>query len=409
MNTSSRLTTFLIGASAFALAACSPPSPKLTAPPEVLVAAEDGAGDFKIEFNPKVDILFVIDNSASMVDDQERLSGNIDRFVDGFANNGLIDYHIGIVSVSDRVRQTPGSPNYYPAGQLRPLKKSGQTFTPLKRANCTTTDAIVGATDLTPGFITRETPDGLAVLRESLKIGVQCLDDGGPEYEELFAPIAAAFSPEMREGANKGFYRPDAHLAVILVSDAAPSNLELSPGELALELRRLKNFNSGMISTHAIGIHPDYNCPVDPSLKGPSGSPLYPERVQQFVSDTGGRLLSLCPVKKELDKNGKPKIDPVPWGDVLAEIGRDIRRRTLGREIRINAIPELGTIEVSYGSQKLKPDSAKERGWRYNEKFNALIIDGDVDLKPEPGAEIRIKFTPVNLYNLQNGRAERVE
>ncbi len=409
MNTKFFSTTTLVLA-AFALsAACSPASPKLTAPPEVITPDDDNGGDFKIDFNPRVDILFVIDNSASMVDDQERLSKNIDRFVDAFAKNNLIDYHIGVVSVSDRIRQKPGSPNYYPPGQLRPLKTPGQPSVAKKNANCTSTDAIVGAQDPQPGFITRETPDGLGVLRESLKIGVQCLEDGGPEYEELFAPAAAALSPEMREGANKGFYREDAHLVVILVSDASPSNLEITPGELALDLRRLKDFNAGKVSTHAIGIHADYVCPVDPSLKGPDGSTLFPERVQQFVSETGGKLLSLCPVLKQKDANGRHKIDSIPWGDKLADIGKDIRRRTLGREIRLKSIPEFKSISVTYGSQTIPPDSAEKRGWRYNEKTNALIIDGDVALQPEPGAEINVRFTPVNLYNLRNGRAQRME
>lgn len=403
------LSPIAIMCAAMTLAACSPESPKLTAPVEVIAAVDENGGDFKIEFNPKVDILFVVDNSASMRDHQDRLSKNIDRFVTAFSKNGLIDYHIGVVTVTDQVRQKPGSPNFYPAGQLRPLKTPGQAPVSKVNANCTSTDVIVGLQAATPGFITRETPDGLNVLSESLKVGVQCLEDGGPEYEELFRPVELALSEEMREGPNKGFYRDDAHLVVIVVSDAAPSNLEITPGELAAQLRQLKNFNSSKVSTHAIGIHPDYTCPVDPSLKGPDGESLYPERLQQFVSETGGRLLSLCPVLKAEDSDGKNKIDPIPWGDKLAEIGNEIRRRTVGREIRLNSIPELATIKVTYGSQDITPDRPQKRGWRYNEKANSIIIDGDVALNPEPGAEINVKFTPVNLYNLLNGRTQRAE
>lgn len=410
--------TNFLARTAFALAAvtlsaaCSPPSPKLTAPPEVIAPDDENGGDLKVDFNPMVDILFVIDNSASMSDDQANLANNIDTFVEAFSKNGLIDYHIGIVTVSDRIRQQPGSPNYYPPGQLRPLKIPGQA--PVNKLNkdksCTTTDTIVGATDPKPGFITRETQDGLKVLAESLKVGVQCLEDGGPEYEELFSPVASAIKPEMLEGPNKGFLRDDAHLAVVIVSDALPSNVEITPGELALELRRLKNFNSAKVSTHAIGIHPDYKCdassPVDPGVKDSDGSPLYPERIQRFVSETGGRMLNICPYK--MLAGGKYKVEP--WGPKIADIGNDIRRRTLGRDIRLGAIPELGTIKVTYGSaQTIHPDSANKRGWRYNEKTNSVIIDGDVELKPEPGAEIKVEFRPVNIYNLRNGRAQRVE
>ncbi|MCM2282995.1 MAG: VWA domain-containing protein [Bdellovibrionaceae bacterium] len=406
-----RQTTVALGLMCLALSAmaCSPASPKLTAPAEVINAIPDGDGDFKVEFNPKVDILFVIDNSASMEDDQTRLSQNIDRFVSNFSENGLIDYHIGITTVSDRIRQKPGSPNYYPVGQLRPLKTPGQTPVVIERANCKTTDAIAGdAKNAAPDFVTRETPNGLEILRESLKVGVLCLDDGGPEYEELFTPVAAALSPEMRAGANRGFYREDALLVVILVSDASPSNLEITPSELALELRRLKNFNSAKISTHAIGIHPDYNCAVDPSLKGPNETQLYPTRIREFVRETDGRLLSLCPQLKKLGKNGKPLVDQVPWGDRLAEIGRDIRRRVIAREVRLKALPEYGTIQVTYGAQTITPDSPEKRGWRYNVQRNSLIIDGDVQLRPEPGAQIRIEYMPVNTNNFTNQRARHL-
>ncbi len=46
---------------------------------------------------PEVDILFVVDNSSSMGNEQQQLQGNFPLFIDHFVTSGL-DYHIGMVS-----------------------------------------------------------------------------------------------------------------------------------------------------------------------------------------------------------------------------------------------------------------------------------------------------------------------
>jgi len=46
---------------------------------------------------PAVDVLFVVDNSCSMDEEQEALGANFDAFLDYFLGSGL-DYHVGVVS-----------------------------------------------------------------------------------------------------------------------------------------------------------------------------------------------------------------------------------------------------------------------------------------------------------------------
>ena len=46
---------------------------------------------------PVVDVLFVIDDSCSMEDEQGALTANFPRFMDYFVGSGL-DYHVGVVS-----------------------------------------------------------------------------------------------------------------------------------------------------------------------------------------------------------------------------------------------------------------------------------------------------------------------
>ena len=44
-----------------------------------------------------VDVLWVIDNSCSMADEQEQLTSNFPSFINYFLDSG-VDYHIGVIS-----------------------------------------------------------------------------------------------------------------------------------------------------------------------------------------------------------------------------------------------------------------------------------------------------------------------
>lgn len=393
--------TLVLGLGLAGLVACAPPNKKLEPLPETpgLIKVTDG---LDTEFNNQVDVLFVIDNSASMRDEQETLSQNIDVFVNALARTNL-DYHIGILTVGDRARIKPGTKNYYPTGRLRPLKAPGDAgvsienpATPRMRA-CTTTDVIAknGFEGTAPGFVTPQTPNQLAVLKESLKVGVQCLPDGGPEHEELFYPVLAALEPSMRNGPNKGFYRDGAHLAVIIVSDATPSN-DVSSEELAKQLRALKGEKSAqLLSLHAIGVTASdmrtaiaakaarraTRCEVDPGLESSAGADELEKLTLNDNGQKNGQFLSLC-------SGG--------WGAKLVNIGADIRRRVLSKVIKLPSRPETGTIAVTYGSQLVSPSD-----WSYDCATNSVLINEDIELKDEEGAALTVSAVAVTDGNLR--------
>src|SRR4051812_48472685 len=90
------------------LVACQPHDPEMTNPspaiapklPEPKIdrkTTEVTADGLVVTYDSRVDILFVIDDSRSMQAHTENLSRNIQAFVDGFAKNNAIDFHIGYV------------------------------------------------------------------------------------------------------------------------------------------------------------------------------------------------------------------------------------------------------------------------------------------------------------------------
>jgi hypothetical protein len=64
---------------------------------------------------PQVDVLFAIDNSCSMLEEQANLTENFDKFMQFFLQSGL-DYHVGVISTdmddptqSGKLREVRGS------------------------------------------------------------------------------------------------------------------------------------------------------------------------------------------------------------------------------------------------------------------------------------------------------------
>src|SRR5690606_29676192 len=126
---------------------------------------------------PQAEILFVIDNSASMDRHIRTVSANIDQFVTAFSRQNPLEYRLAVMPVHDR--RTYGSPEYLKKfgpndslGMLVPVKSASDQVIPGKH--------VINSTD----------EDLPKLLSNTLKIGTKALDQGGPEFEELFSPVA---------------------------------------------------------------------------------------------------------------------------------------------------------------------------------------------------------------------------
>lgn len=126
---------------------------------------------------PEVDILWVVDNSCSMGDEQDELAENFPTFMEYFLGSGL-DYHIGVISTD--VTDGPVT------GQL-----------------------VMGAGAL---WLTPETLDPVSVFTSMAVMG-----NGGSPPESGIATAYAAM--ELQPEYNAGFLRDTAALHIITVSD----------------------------------------------------------------------------------------------------------------------------------------------------------------------------------------------
>lgn len=133
--------------------------------------------DRYVQRTPEVDVLWVIDNSGSMGEEQQRVIADVESFFTYFTTLNL-DYHMGVVT-TDIVTPTMG-------GRLQG----------------------------TPSFITPETPDGLSVLSAALQVGTEDMGD-----ESGLAGLRAALSEPVLSTENAGFFRSDAQLVIAMLTD----------------------------------------------------------------------------------------------------------------------------------------------------------------------------------------------
>lgn len=364
-------------------------------------------GQSQLDFNPQVDILFLIDNSDSMKSAEANLVRNINRFVSTFKNNRMIDFHIGVISTWDSSeRFLTKKENSYGVGELWNVKD---------RQGRASSARFVSSKD-----------DVDQLLASTLNIGIVPFAKGGPETEEFFTPLAAALTKTGRGAANEGFFRPQAQLVTVILTDADDSSQSLSPEELAQKLFDFKDGRKDKVSVYAalvkktdpdeskdwgLRIHPRYH-PECFDLVGRTQkrnslckTGFGPDRLEKFVlaanADHGtaseirsGHIMSL--IQKD-------------FGDDLAQIGSDISVRTLAKEIVLEQRPrqdEAGRLmlRVRYGTTELLKDGKgqlipqqQKAGWVYNAENNSIKLSGDIKYEYQEGARFAIDMVPVTI------------
>ena len=168
-----------------------------------------------------VDILFVVDNSASMADEQERLSQNFRAFIEIAARNALNDYRIAVVSTD-----TGGDPGDNPNGPedqglvdnrfgAAPYYASaGQVRSSCSELRDTPHSCFRGpAPQVIASTLSAEAQ--IAQFAQAVQVG-SC---GTGNEQPLLAMQRA-----LTKACNTGFLRSGARLVVVVVSDEDDSS-----------------------------------------------------------------------------------------------------------------------------------------------------------------------------------------
>lgn len=242
----------------------------------------------------KVDLLIVIDDSGSMAQHQANLAQNVDRMTSAAAKLGA-DLHVGVLTTS-----VEGFPLPVPAGHL------------------------VGVNQV---FARGSDLDFETTLRENLR---KAMTTNGSGQEQPFASILASLQPAVRDGVNKGFRRPDAGLAILLVTDADDQSTTVPVADFVSALR------AEVGPTGGLGLHAAFIPAADTKCdRAGEPTPIKIEEAMDLIG--GGRVASLC--------------DPA-FGDALEAVGVKMGQGA-AREIQLPLPADYSTLKLTYGARQL--------------------------------------------------------
>lgn len=308
------------------------------------------------------DVLFVIDNSGSMSDEQKVVADSFATFISKFVAKD-IDFHIG-VTTTDITADVKGSWNK----KLPKFKYKGP--------GC--------LTGVNQRFLSKSSANIVSEFKANAQVGL--LGDGAETRAGAVNRFVEA--PKLATGGcNEGFLRQDAVLAVIGVSDEDDSlvgRLECSGKNIAecfgVMASNLKNLDGSGSQDYRYYDIADIKATPPKVLpqKRPftTGMFSYPE----FALDASKVF-------------GFPVWDiRANFGELLStKIAESIVKAAESKSFALNQKPmDVSKIEVRLNGEKLVAGSSD--GYVYNAKDNVIELQGKA-LADSPGSILEISFT----------------
>tara|TARA_B100000609_G_scaffold199593_2_gene204632 strand:- start:6410 stop:9538 length:3129 start_codon:yes stop_codon:yes gene_type:complete len=286
---------------------------------------------------PQADILFVIDNSCSMREEQRSLGSNFSSFIK-WAIKLNVDYHIGVTTTDNSTRggNTPGC--------LRSLGGGNGRF-------------------LTPNTRNKET-----IFSAAVNVGTS----GSPIEQGLEGAFQALSQPVIDDPrCNKGFYRKNASLSIIIVSDEK----DQSPQPLNFYVDFFKNLkgtrNVSQVRGSVVAGPPPRGC-----RNTGTGRATAAPRYWDFAKRLGGVQTSIC---RE------------DWGQTLNDLGSV----SFGfrRQFFLTRKPDARTIVVRVNGKQIAEHHIN--GWIYDSVSNSILFSASST--PTQGAFITVDYQSICL------------
>lgn len=284
----------------------------------------------------KVDVLFVVDNTASMVEEQPRLHRALPAFVSA-AMAKQVDLHLGVTTtgIEPATGACPGGAMGGEAGRLFPADSS------------------------LPRILTSATPDLPQALVRNAEVGQCAFIEKGLEAmrRALSSPLVDRTDDSrtsLPDDGNLGFLRAEAALSVVVVGDEDDHSADTVDTYLRF-LQQLKGIGQpGRAMVHAIA-------PVGKGCDSAGGTGT---RYAEAAQRTGGEAMSICAP------------DYAPLLQAVAE-------RSFSPQDRfpLSARPEPSTLVVTI-------DGVPTQGYRYDAAANQIVFD----LRPAAGARVTARY-----------------
>jgi len=285
----------------------------------------------------KVDVLFVVDNTASMVEEHPRLQAALPAFVDAALRKGVnLNVAVTTTGIEAVSGACPGGALGGEAGRLFPADNSSQRI------------------------LNQATPDLANRLRQNANVG-QCAN-----VEQGLEAARRALTPPLSDSAdapgtplpadgNAGFLRAEAGLAVVVISDED----DHSPEAVDVYVRALQSVKGGNQPQRATLFA------IAPTGAACSTAGGVGTRLEQAALRTGGGVLDIC-------------------ANDFAPLLQSVAQKAFGPQDRfpLSESPDATGITVTVDG------TALSTGWRYDRAANVVVFDSS----PAPGSRVEISY-----------------
>lgn len=188
----------------------------------------------------KMDIVFVVDDSGSMVEEQTNLANNFPQFANVLstfttADGDPLDYRVAVTTTGRDIDYTLD----IGGGMQYPMSEDGDNGA--FKNNC----------NLNKRWLEPSDANMSQTLACRAKVGTE-----GPGYEMPLLMSKWALGPRVADGTNAGFVRDDALLAIVMLTDEDDSSTEQN------------NFQMSATSQPPVDWHPQHQVQFLDSLKG---------------------------------------------------------------------------------------------------------------------------------------------
>ncbi len=214
-----------------------------------------------------VDLLFVIDNSGSMADEQANLIGSVPAFIDGIRDRLGVDtdYHVGVVSTDESSFNAPS------------CRTTGALITRTEGDLSSDEDCgpyVEGTTFMTPH------DDLEAAFSCAAQLGI----DGNGIERPMDAMTAALRADGDLQSCNGGFLREEALLVVVVITDEEDDGDSAgSPASWYESVSAAKGGDDTRVVVLSLVGHPKPNDCIPTQWTGMQGAEIA-TRIMQFTS-----------------------------------------------------------------------------------------------------------------------------
>ncbi len=309
----------------------------------------------------KVDVLWIVDNSGSMSQEQEKIATQFDAFAQFFIGSGL-DWHMGVITTDAE----DGLQN----GLLR---------------------QVAGI-----HYLSADTPHPQEIFAQMARVGTWgSSDEMG--LQTMWNAVTLA-SPQ-HQTWNAGFLRDDASLHIVIVGDEDDQS-DRSTVEYGSMLHTLKpNADTPVTFNAIVG-------PKPTGCRGATGDAAPGYRFIEVAQDVGGQIYSIC---------------QDDWVPVLQALG--LAAAGLREEYFLSELPVPGTIDIlvqdrqraSHGVDVATVDAGTpiadacvERGFDHCFTFDYDSVRNSIRTigwMPGPKSKISITYDLLKASNEQGGYA----